>query len=156
MGVRPTFKMKVMRSYLQREEERLQQAITLELAKLGAWCVDKARTEGDYNNWTNNLRSSIGYILVKDGVILTKNFKKTGDGTLGDGSEGMRKGIELAEKLAGSSKKRYALILVVGETYAAYVESRGRNVFTSYEQMAAREWPKLRRQLKKNLDRRRF
>lgn len=71
-----------------------------------------------WNDDSGNLRSSVGYILMYDGVEIGKNFELVNS----RGREGMEKGMSFAQQLASSHKKGVALIFVAGMEYAAYVE----------------------------------
>ncbi len=84
---------------------------------------------GEYMDQTGNLRSSIGYVIVANGIIVTKNFK-------GSDSEGISKGYELAVLQSHRFKKGFALIVVAGMKYAVHVESKGYNVIASSEKYA--------------------
>ncbi len=117
------------------------------LVRTGEVFNDIARAHGSYDNWTGDLRSSIGYGVVKDGQIVkiggfTKvtgagpnsaivNFStQSGDnvsfhatGRSGDGSRGSLIGQALVRELAPQFGKGYVLIGVAGMNYAVYVEA---------------------------------
>ena len=77
---------------------------------------------GNYINHTGNLRSSIGYVIVKDGRIVGKNFQLSEkEGT--DKQSGKRQGEQLAMDLVRSFPKGYVLIGVAGMKYAVFVEA---------------------------------
>lgn len=101
--------------------------------------INEARTNGSYRDVTGNLRASKGYAIIIDGKILEENF--TG------ASEGVSKGKTVAQQLA-SQQPDIALVVVAGMKYASQVESRGKNVLTSAEQLAKIMIPNLVRQLK--------
>jgi hypothetical protein len=101
--------------------------------------INEARANGSYRDVTGNLRSSVGYAIIIDGKILDQNF--TG------ANEGVSKGKSLARELA-SQQPEIALVIVAGMKYASQVESRGRNVLTSAEQLAKTMLPNLLRQLR--------
>lgn len=153
MGVRATFDMNRIQRYIDNKRMSFNQTIIKSLAYMGQLAADKARKEGEYNNWTNNLRSSVGYVVVHDGVIKHTNFRKSGNGTLGNGDEGQLVGEILAIDLSKEFKEGFALIVVAGMTYASYVESRGKNVLTSSEHFAEKTWPSIRKQLIENVRR---
>lgn len=118
------------------------------LGFLGEKCIIEARDRSQEESWydqTGNLRSSIGYVIVVDGnIVSTSNFKK-----VKNGSNGVLEGKALAEKLASNYKTGYALIVVAGMHYAAYVEAMDNKVvLTSAELLARRELPGMMRQLK--------
>lgn len=113
------------------------------LEYIGQKCVKEARNSGNYQDQTGNLRSSIGYAIVRDGKIISaSDFNKVKDGT-----DGTTEGVKLAQKLAKEYKKGISLIVVAGMNYAAYVETK-RNVLTSSELLAKVEIPRLLKQLK--------
>ncbi|MDR4892278.1 MULTISPECIES: hypothetical protein [unclassified Chryseobacterium] len=74
-----------------------------------------------------------------DGKIVEENF--TGDG------EGTNTGKSVAREIM-TQQPAIALVVVAGMKYASQVESRGRNVLTSAEQMAKTLVPNLLRQLR--------
>lgn len=118
------------------------------LGFLGEKCIIEARDRSQEESWydqTGNLRSSIGYVIVVDGnIVSTSNFKK-----VKNGSNGVLEGKALAKKLASNYKTGYALIVVAGMHYAAYVEAiDNKVVLTSAELLARRELPGMMRNLK--------
>ena len=111
-------------------EEKSEAKIYTLLVDAGEAFVELAKESKTYHNQTNNLRSSIGYVIVKDGTVLKTNFSKSGDGTKGDGSEGYGKGRKLAIQIA-SGYKGFVLIGVAGMEYAIHVETKGFEVISS-------------------------
>lgn len=118
------------------------------LGFLGEKCIIEARDRSQQESWydqTGNLRSSIGYVIVVNGKIVSTN----GFGKVKNGSNGVLEGKALARKLAGNYKTGYALIVVAGMHYAAYVEAMDNKVvLTSAALLARRELPGMMRQLK--------
>lgn len=112
---------------------------------VGEQCVNQARSgKGkikDFTDRTGNLRSSIGYVVVKDGVIVKKNFTESGNGTQ-SGKAGKKEGKALAESLAKQTKG-FCLIVVAGERYAVYVKNKGFDVIDSAELLARKIVPQL-------------
>jgi hypothetical protein len=102
---------------------RIETAILEDLKFIGETFVRDARNGDTYKDQTGNLRSSIGYYILKDGKKIYSFFP-------GDKSTGKAKGIEAAEKIAAKHPQGYALIVVAGMFYAAAVESKGYNVLT--------------------------
>lgn len=105
---------------------------------------DRSQEESWYDQ-TGNLRSSIGYVIVMEGRIVSmSDFKQVKNGT-----QGPVEGKALAKKLASNYKTGFALIVVAGMHYAAYVEAMDNKVvLTSAELLARRELPGMMRQLK--------
>lgn len=99
-----------------------------------------ADTEG-FIDQTGNLRSSIGYVVLKNGVV------KAGSAfdEIKDGSEGSTKGKERIKKLKAKYKTGYVLIVTAGMGYAAAVEAKGYDVLTgsSFEAKAQLEKAKI-------------
>ena len=127
------------------EAERL---MVRALGFLGEKCVIEARDRSQEVSWfdqTGNLRSSVGYVIVANGkIITTVGFKQ-----VKNGSEGLLVGKSLAKKLARSYKTGYALIVVAGMNYAAHVEAmENKVVLASAELFARRELPGMMQKLK--------
>lgn len=132
-------------------ERQLEDVYLDRLADAGEKAVQEAIAEGNYQNITGNLRSSIGYVIAYNGKILREggfykiqgrgeNMQKVefttkagkhvsfwAKGKYGDGSEGSRKGLEFARSRIRETMG-YAFILVAGMEYASYVSSKGYDV----------------------------
>lgn len=92
------------------------------LQRTGEEFVKIARLEGNYIDHTGNLRSSIGYVIVKDGSIVGRNFQLSEQaGT--DKQTGKREGEQLAMDLLKTFTKGYVMIGVAGMKYAVFVEA---------------------------------
>lgn len=141
-------------SGLDKYMEEVEQYYLSRLAEAGEEAVVKAVTKGWYQNITGNLRSSIGYVIGYDGKVIKEGgFHKVqgrgenyqhvtfttrqgkdvdfwARGKFGDGSEGSRKGLELARSIV-SKTKGYSFVIVAGMEYASYVNSKGYDVMDS-------------------------
>ena len=128
---------------------------------VGKHLVVEARDNGDYHDRTNNLRSSIGFIVVQDGNIVRENFEISSIGNEGGGEEGMASAQSFALELASEYNNGIVLIVMAGMNYTAYVEnghyykvngevrkSRPYNVLSSAEILASELVPKILRDLK--------
>lgn len=97
------------------------------LAFIGEQCVNRVRdrsAEESWNDQTGNLRSSIGYIIARDGQILTQGGFKPTETKSGNGAQGQKDGQTYATDLVSSlSRSRMVLIVVAGMEYAVYVEA---------------------------------
>ncbi len=118
------------------------------LSFLGEKCVIEARDRTQEASWfdqTGNLRSSIGYVIVVNGKIVSMSeFNQ-----VKEGSEGVLTGESLAKRLARDFKTGYALIVVAGMNYAAKVEAMDNKVvLASAELYARRELPRMQQQLR--------
>jgi hypothetical protein len=158
MGIIARFKPSDVSAMINQRMQRIDTVLLQRLKKIGEECVNKARITGRYVDQTGNLRNSIGYVIVKDGNILKENFKATAkvtgaNGKAGKGSKGgVGVGREFARELAMRYSNGYALIVVAGMNYAAAVESRGKDVLTSAEQLASEEVPKMMETLKAKIN----
>lgn len=102
--------------------ERAEFVIMDLLQRTGEEFVKIARLEGNYIDHTGNLRSSIGYVIVKDGSIAGRNFQVSEQaGT--DKQTGKREGEQLAMDLVKTFSKGYVMIGVAGMKYAVFVEA---------------------------------
>lgn len=134
-------------------EEQAERYYIDRLIQAGEECVKKAIEEGNYQNRTGDLRSSIGYIIAYNGNIIkeggfhkidghgenmekveftTKEGKKVSfwaKGKFGDGSNGSKVGLEFARSKISSTG--YSFVLVAGMEYASYVSSKGFDVLDS-------------------------
>lgn len=159
MGVKPTFKMADIKAQLAAAVRRIDRAIFLMLSYLGEQAVKIAREKGDYRDVTGNLRSSIGYVIAKNGKVMKANFERnliktdpTKRRRNNYGKDGVAEGERFARSLVAGFGSGWVLIVVAGMAYAAKVESRGRDVLTSAKQYSDTELPGLLRDLKQSVD----
>lgn len=104
------------------------------LCRIGEKAVTLAKLippERGFTDRTGNLRSSIGYVVCKDGQPINIAFE-----AVKGGREGVSEGRRLALEVAKNHPDGYTLIVVAGMNYAVYVESKGRDVLTSAEKEA--------------------
>lgn len=132
-----------VRQALEKHVERLQKVIIRNLAYVGEEVVNVARENGNYKDQTGNLRSSVGYVLVKDGEIV----RKSDFPTIKAGKQGSREGLAFARELAGQFPEGVVLIVVAGMRYAKYVSDRTYDVVDSAELLAERLVPRMLREL---------
>lgn len=90
--------------------------------------VAAARQLNTYTDRTGNLRSSIGYVVYKDGVEASSNFEA--HGVSESGSTGVSEGEQLARDVASKYGNQVVAVLVAGMSYAVYVESKGFDVIS--------------------------
>lgn len=140
------FSIQSINKYINDKSGQIESAIISRLKYVGETFVKNARNNGNYKDVTGNLRSSIGYILGKNGVILSENFERSGhiQTTIKSGKnkgkirltkaktdEGLNKGRELAQEILDEHSRGVVLICVAGMSYAAAVESLGYDVITN-------------------------
>ena len=100
----------------------IEQRIIWTLAMVGENFVNEARSLRTYKDQTGNLRSSIGYIIARDGNIIQENIEGK--------AEGRSQAKKIAEEVLRENKKGFVLIVIAGMEYAAAVESKGYDVIT--------------------------
>lgn len=121
-GLTPLWKKSDIGKLFKQLGERAESVIITLLQRTGEEFVKIARLEGQYIDHTGNLRSSIGYIIVKDGNIIGTDFRLSEKkGT--DKLTGKREGEQLAMDLVRTYSKGFVLIGVAGMKYAIYVEA---------------------------------
>ena len=125
--------------YMWGDLSRYEQMVVRRLQYAGERLIVQARQHGSYKDQTGNLRSSIGYVIVKNGSIIGGS----GFSPVKGGSEGSKEGKSLAVEIASQYRQGIALIVVAGMNYAAYVEAKGFDVLTSSEILANRIVPEM-------------
>lgn len=127
-GFTPLFSDNEIDQWLDIFKEEVEDRIFNLLAAAGEMFVKYARELHTYEDHTGNLRSSIGYIICKNGESVMEDFQHSDRGT--DKITGNIKGRQLAETIASSFPFGYILIGVAGMQYAAAVEAKGYDVVT--------------------------
>lgn len=136
MGITANFKGSLDQTFkaLLAEVER---QIIESLCRVGEEAVKLAKLippERGFHDQTGNLRSSIGYVVVKDGKPVNVSF-----GAVKGGHAGVNEGQRLALQIGSKQTEGYALVVVAGMNYAVHVESKGRDILTSAEKFAEKE-----------------
>ena len=149
MGIKPRFKQAEIRQRLDRFMDVIHNRIISRMQYLGEQCVTHARLipkDVGFEDQTGNLRSSIGYMIFNNGNSMTENYEQVAGGT-----EGMERGRALAREAGRKFPKGFLLVVTAGMDYAIHVESKGRDVLASAENLAEREWPRMRDELTRNV-----
>ena len=116
--------------------DEVERQIIESLCRIGEEAVTHAKLippERGFTDRTGNLRSSIGYVVCKDGQPINIAFEAVKGGHVG-----VNTGQRLALNIAKQHAEGYTLIVVAGMNYAVYVESKGRDVLTSSETEAGK------------------
>lgn len=117
-----------------------QKQIVQMLQYCGESAVRFARENGNYQDRTGNLRSSVGYLIVQDGrEVAQSDFNAVS----ANGGEGSTTGLDYARKIAAENNKGIVLIVVAGMNYALYVERRGHDVLSGSQLEAERIYNQL-------------
>jgi len=91
--------------------------------------ITKGRASGGYDDWTHNLRSSIGFRILKNGTPVKDGGFETVTGEGGNGELGEAAARQALEAFsATASVNGWTLIIVAGMNYAVHVENYGYNV----------------------------
>ena len=136
MKLNPKFKIPDLMGIVGEQVQRMEEYILNELNYVGLEFVRNARTKADFTDRTGNLRSSIGYIILKNGKIVSENFEDSDQGT--DKATGKTKGFEFAVSQS-KSDLGFVLLVVAGMEYAVLVESKGYDVITGSSLLAEKE-----------------
>lgn len=133
---------------------KVHNAIVTTMQYIGEECVRIAREQGSYKDRTGNLRNSIGYVILRNGDIIQKNFESRIASKVVDAAnaKGALEGEAMANELAKKFTKGYALLVVAGMHYAYYVETRGYDVLDSAERNARQRVPQLMKQLQTQIN----
>lgn len=130
MGLKANFDIAEVDAFISKKIEAIEKKLIKKLIQGGKQFVTLARENGGYMNITDNLRSSIGFMVLKDGGLQALSFKQMGKGT-----KGKIEAIAFAQNLAKTQfNKGIVLLVVAGMKYAASVESRGKDVITGSSQ----------------------
>lgn len=121
-------------AYLADQIKRREDAIIYNLEYVGTECINEGRNNGAYQDRTGNLRNSIGYLILKDGVQVSMNIQ--------DG-EGAATAKHQLLALASRYPHGIVLIVVAGMNYASSVEARNYNVLASAELLAEKLVPEI-------------
>lgn len=101
----PLFTFDEMERWFDHFQSKAEDKMLVFLQAGGEKFIEVARRSGSYKDQTGNLRSSIGYIIAKDGEVVTENFK--------EGDKGTDKTTPVSTKVVGLQKKSHCRILVV-------------------------------------------
>lgn len=133
MGIKANFSMASLRQLLKAVPEIASQEIVRALSYLGEQCIMRIRDRSGDESWfdqTGNLRSSIGYAVYDHGkTVIESAFRQ-----VGAGKQGSEAGRAMIDALARRWADTYALVVVAGMDYAAYVEAmENKDVLASAE-----------------------
>lgn len=134
MAIKPTFQNGSVAAKVQEFQKRLENATVFLLQYLGEELTKYAREQHNYTDQTGNLTNSIGYAVVRNGMIVNYG----GEIQPGDGAA---EGLKIAQKMAANASGAFSLLIVAGMNYAAYVEAKGYNVILPAELKAKADFP---------------
>lgn len=144
---------KEFRQTLLAEAMRVDTLTVRALSMLGEQVVAYARSRSAGESWidrTGNLRSSVGYIVLRDGEIVSASDF----GQVKQGADGSKAGRQFAEEIARDIHSDYALIVVAGMNYASYVEAiESKDVLAGPELFARKNLPGMLKKLERQIAR---
>jgi hypothetical protein len=145
--IKPKFTKQDIDKYVKDRITAIENAIVSMLQKIGEDFVSNGRNMGAYRDQTGNLRSSVGYVILKYSLQLHKGgfvkitAKKKPGAKLIETISGAKAGDLLVEQLKKEFAEKYrnaiVLVGVAGMDYAIFVESKGLDVITGSSQIAA-------------------
>ena len=130
-------------NYLIDRINRLEEVIIRRMFYIGEKCVTVARSTDSYQDQTGNLRSSIGYVIAKDGKIIGNSAFEAVKG----GAEGAAGGLEFAKSVVSKFPEGIVLIVVAGMSYAKHVSYLGYDVLDSSQLEAEAQVNRMIKQL---------
>ena len=131
MGIKVKFNINAI---LQDLEARLRpliiEAVTEAFEMACLEVVEQAKSLDTYQDQTNQLRSSIGYQIYNQGVLVTDYFQPGGKGDGSGAGQGVARGKTVAAEAARQYPDDVVGVIVAGAHYALYVESKGYDVIS--------------------------
>lgn len=146
-GIKLRTPIEVVRAELEKARREYLQKVVNAMAYLGEQVVAIARDRTPEESWidhTGNLRSSIGYVIAKNGVIV----RESAFAPVIQGTKGSLAGKNLAYSVA-LKKTGIVLVVVAGMNYADIVEAiDGKDVLATPELYARANLQKVLNQLR--------
>ena len=156
MGVVMQTPQKAVENYLNAVAEKVDETIVRKMCIFGTECVNKVRDRSKEASWidhTGNLRSSIGFSVLRGKEVVDIGGFFSTNAPEGNGSEGQQKGKQYLEKEIALCLGDYTLLLVAGMEYASKVEAiESKDVLASTEIWAKQTWEKALPQIGKDVD----
>lgn len=155
MGIRPKFTKEDVKRRFDRFLQVVEKRQIERLQALGEECVTHARLippERGFTDRTGNLRSSIGYVLFKDGQAIHDNFQEVNGPEGGNAATAIGESKALADRVVKRHPKGICLVVTAGMNYAVHVEAKGRDVLTSAEHLAMQRLPKMVQEMVENIN----
>lgn len=143
MGITPTFPNGHVRKQVMAHSDRIVAAAIYAMKVLAEELVIYAKNNRNYIDQTGNLTNSIGYVITYKGKVVSQG------GFTGSGEEiSAQIGLSLANEIASETQNDFAVIIVAGMNYAAYVEAKGYNVILPAELKARIDFPTMIQRLR--------
>lgn len=131
MGIKAKFNInEIFKDIEERIRPMIRQAVMEAFQMACMEVVNNAKSLNTYQDQTNQLRSSIGYQIYDQGVLITEYFQSDGKGDGTGGAHGVMRGKNVAEEAARQYPEDIVGVVVAGADYALYVESKGYDVLS--------------------------
>lgn len=136
MGIRPRYTKVDVKEFVEEFYKETEAKLIEMLEYVGEGFVEQARKmskmEGGFGDVTGNLRSSLGYFIVKDGKIIKENVRISNKGS--DRHSGLSQAKVYIQGIMESDGLR--IYGIAGMEYASEVEARGLNVISVQADLA--------------------
>lgn len=138
MPIVPQFPNGHVKKHVLQYHDRIVDAAIYAMKVLAEELVIYAKNNRNYTDQTGNLTNSIGYVITyRVKVVSQGGFTGTGD------EVSAQIGVALANEIASETRNEFAVIIVAGMNYAAYVEAKGYNVILPAELKAKTSFPEM-------------
>lgn len=135
MGIKLKTPQSAIEKMVEAKAEAIKQAAFVALSMIGEQCIEIARNQNTYTDQSGNLRSSIGFMIVQDGKVMTQG----GFEQVKNGEQGVKIGKKVVAEVAKQFPTHSVLIVVAGMNYGIYVERRGYDVLSNAKLFAKKE-----------------
>lgn len=145
--IQPNFKKVQAKQKIDVFLKNLDRAVLERLQFVGEAFIANCRGNANFKDRSGNLRSSIGYVVLKDG----KAYSTGGFVPVKGGEEGATIGQRAIARIAKQYPQGWVIIGVAGMSYGVYVEARGFSVITPFASEAKAELQKAVGELQKRV-----
>lgn len=134
MGITKSFSNGVIKNAVSAFKKKVDNETLFLLQSLGENLVKYARERHNYTDRSGHLTNSIGYVVVYKSQIVYSGINT-------NMPLAQKGALDTAMAMANRLKDEWALIIVAGMNYAAYVEAKGYNVILPAELRAKSDFP---------------
>ena len=136
MGIKAKYTITDVKKITNEFYNNVLKSIYLNLERAAIEVVNDAKNSETYADQTGNLRSSIGFVIFYNGEAVSSGgfgggaLSPNENGVKGSGTEGTSTGEKFALEVGKKYSRGFAVVIVAGMDYAAYVEAKGYDVIT--------------------------
>lgn len=147
----PKFTQADIKRVIAEHMQRLEDAVISRFQRIGEQFVTNARNktkeQGGFGDISGNLRSSIGYLIIRNGKQLTGS----GFESIAGGSVGSETGKKVIEEIAAKYPTGICLLVVAGMDYAAAVEAKSKDLLSGSSLIAITALKEAMQQISKKI-----